>query len=329
MLKVVEKGFFMGQKLTHQEQQKAVDEKCGDGAFLFMVECISDKDLTLTLCRRHDIVWETTANSLKRGYGCYECGKEKAYNKNIQKAITKDEWEQRIGKKHGNSITLLDLFYYKRISKRGLLQCNICYHKWVATLKNTVKEVRPTGCPNCKRINASLKQLKSIQQNQSDCDRVHGIGHYTIVDNAHTKVKTKVFDTVCKNTFYIRINDLLNGYGCNICSLSSEAQNIFYFLKKQIEIPVLEKKFTWSDNKLYDFYLPYHGILIEYHGEQHYRFTRHWHISVDEFLKRQKIDKWKKEQAVIHGYTFIEVPYYVNTLEYLKEQLSIYILYQI
>lgn len=58
-----------------------------------------------------------------------------------------------------------------------------------------------------------------------------------------------------------------------------------------------------------DFYIPLNKKCIEVHGEQHYKFTRHYHHSVLGFLKHQRRDREKKEWCELNGIEYIEMPF--------------------
>ena len=63
--------------------------------------------------------------------------------------------------------------------------------------------------------------------------------------------------------------------GCQICTASSSEQDVFRYFKKLGVNNVREKKFDPYVYK-YDFYLPDNNILIECHGEQHFKPVEHW-----------------------------------------------------
>jgi hypothetical protein len=72
------------------------------------------------------------------------------------------------------------------------------------------------------------------------------------------------------------------------------------------EVPINPRK---SETLYLDFYLPLIKKCIEVHGEQHYKFSPHFHNTKLAFLKGQKRDKDKKEWCEINGICHIELPY--------------------
>ena len=75
----------------------------------------------------------------------------------------------------------------------------------------------------------------------------------------------------------------------------------------------------------YDFYLPNHNLLIEFHGEQHYQFNNFFHRTLEDFSNQKKRDIFKKELASLARIPLIEFNY--KHLKFMKvEQLEIMIL---
>ena len=71
----------------------------------------------------------------------------------------------------------------------------------------------------------------------------------------------------------------------------------------------------------YDFYVPDYNCLIEYQGNFHDHTDR---IQSDEDFEQRKIhDKLKREYAISNKYNFLEIWYYDNIEEKLKEMFNI------
>ena len=63
----------------------------------------------------------------------------------------------------------------------------------------------------------------------------------------------------------------------------------------------------------YDFYLPNHNIIIEYHGRQHYHYTPHFHRGgIMSFYNSIYRDFIKKIYCYSKGIKFIEIRYDEN-----------------
>lgn len=80
------------------------------------------------------------------------------------------------------------------------------------------------------------------------------------------------------------------------------------------EVPVFELIEGYS-NKLhrYDWYIEELGIIIELHGDQHYKPMFWSGISYEQAMsnlsKQQNADSLKKFAAIENGYRYVEIPY--------------------
>ena len=95
--------------------------------------------------------------------------------------------------------------------------------------------------------------------------------------------------------------------GCPVCRASKGELEIKSILDKydirheaQFIIPNQIYKFR------YDFYLPDHKVLIEFHGRQHYEYIDHFHRDDDGFSLQKQRDVFKKALAKELGYTLVE-----------------------
>jgi len=58
-----------------------------------------------------------------------------------------------------------------------------------------------------------------------------------------------------------------------------------------------------------DFYLPLRKMLVEVHGEQHYKYVPHFHGDIKGFLRSKKNDTNKEEWCKINNIDYIVFPY--------------------
>jgi hypothetical protein len=104
--------------------------------------------------------------------------------------------------------------------------------------------------------------------------------------------------------------------GCPLCKVSKGERLIESYLKnKNIEY-IREHRFTDCINPKtnktlpFDFYLPFYNMVIEYHGEQHYKKMGTYFESKAGGLKNRKYrDKLKKDFCLSKTISFIEIPY--------------------
>lgn len=125
--------------------------------------------------------------------------------------------------------------------------------------------------------------------------------------------------------FDSRYNNIQQGQGCPICASSNKEVEISLILCR-LGIPYeQEKRFEGCVNKrtlAFDFFLPSLGVLLEYHGKQHYT-PIDWFGGEKAFRERQRLDAIKVEWAKANGYIVIVIPYTVTNIEeHLKECLA-------
>jgi hypothetical protein len=56
-----------------------------------------------------------------------------------------------------------------------------------------------------------------------------------------------------------------------------------------------------------DFIIPAHKIIIEVHGEQHYKYVPHYHNDKKDFIESIKRDNRKKEWCQLNNIKYIEL----------------------
>lgn len=119
-------------------------------------------------------------------------------------------------------------------------------------------------------------------------------------------------------------NLLINGIGCPKCGDGISFPNKFMFnLLEQCNIDFeSEKKFEWSNNKLYDFYIPSLSMIIENNGKQHYNKNGFVSLGGKNINEVMKNDEEKKTLALKNGIKqYIEINCYYSTLEYIKKSI--------
>jgi hypothetical protein len=81
---------------------------------------------------------------------------------------------------------------------------------------------------------------------------------------------------------------------------------------------ILEEVPIPSLNLFCDFYLPLRKVMIECHGEQHFKFTPHFHGNKIGFIKSQQRDKMKSEWCKINNIKLVELSFDENDEEWRK-----------
>ena len=74
--------------------------------------------------------------------------------------------------------------------------------------------------------------------------------------------------------------------------------------------PILEEVFLPGSGSLYaDFYLPRRNMIVETHGEQHYKYSKLFHDDQYDFAFQKKRDKNKERWCEINKIRFVALPY--------------------
>lgn len=66
---------------------------------------------------------------------------------------------------------------------------------------------------------------------------------------------------------------------------------------------------TQSEKCFFDFYINTVKLVVEVHGQQHYRFNTLFHTSAQDFLNQKQRDSKKREWCEYNNITYIELPY--------------------
>ena len=66
-------------------------------------------------------------------------------------------------------------------------------------------------------------------------------------------------------------------------------------------------------------------IAIEYNGQQHYRYTPHFHKTKTKFYSQVHRDDWKRKKCIENGVRLIEIPYWIQPMDlenYIRRELA-------
>lgn len=72
---------------------------------------------------------------------------------------------------------------------------------------------------------------------------------------------------------------------------------------------IYEEVSLLGTNLVADFFVPDLKVIIEIHGEQHYKFVKRFHKTQAGFLKSKKRDKIKQEWCELNDIIYVELPF--------------------
>jgi len=220
----------------------------------------------------------------------------------MPRRLSKLEFIEKSKALHGNKYG-----YDKVIYKQNKIKvCIICstHGEFYQTPNDHLKG---WGCDKCRQEKTGLSLRLTNEEFVEKAKLVHGdrfdysLSNYI---NHTTKVCIVCYE---HGKFWQKPNDHLNGQGCPICKASKGELLIKVILDKYNINYIQEYKIPNQIYKFrYDFYLPEHNLLIEFHGRQHYEFIPYFHKTEDNFLQYKQRDIFKIELAKMLNYSFIE-----------------------
>ncbi len=241
-------------------------------------------------------IWDTTLTSIVSiGTGCPRC----ANNEPIR---TIEEANQRLA-----DTEYICTVYSGNTQDKSTFHHPMCGHTWDTSLTHIVN--CGTGCAKCAGNNP-IKTIEEANQNLID------IGSECVCLFYAGKVRGQsVFrHVVCNNTWDASLSNIINnGTGCPTCAASSNGEmRILEWLSSKKLTPTIIQQYSpeWIGRKKYDFYIPSHNLIIEYHGKQHYEYNQFFHRNgIQDFIDAQQVDAYKKRMAIERGYNFLEISY--------------------
>ena len=82
-------------------------------------------------------------------------------------------------------------------------------------------------------------------------------------------------------------------------------------IMEEVAVPI-----TRREKLFFDFYINTIKLVIEVHGQQHYKFNSLFHTSAQDFVKQKKRDSRKREWCEYNNITYVELPYSENDEEW-------------
>lgn len=238
-------------------------------------------------CKICNHVWSTSAYVLYK-HGCPACaGVIKTHE------MFCNEVEEKFPNRY------IFLTEYKGIHKDITVKNKFCNHQFTTKAANILNG--DSKCPYCnsKKILIGFNDLWSTYPKIAKMLENSADG-YKVTYNSGKKLNW--ICPHCKTSYTKAVNDVVNnGLRCAICSDNFPiGEKILYSMFTYLNIDFeYQKKFDWSNGKIYDFYIKQYNMIIEVNGIQHYceksNFT---HSSL---LNIQKNDRYKYTIAKENG----------------------------
>lgn len=251
-------------------------------------------------------------NGICAGQRCPKCTKKKIRERRVLKL---EDVINRVKKLNPN-IQILSAEY---VDAHGKLDC-LCLLDNHQFPKSWAELSQGQGCPACagrvvsdkNRVSILRKDLIKYFKNPKDADN-YSIGSIKLVDGICPECGFE--KPIMPNTLYYQ------GFSCKKCGDGISIPNKFVFnVLSQINVDFIpEKSFEWSQNKRYDFYIPSLNMIIEVHGEQHYRHPGRGR-SLEEEQKNDEIKEILAKKNDIKHYITVDCSN--SSIDYLQEKVK-------
>ena len=270
------------------------------------------------ICPKCKSSYDASPNNRNKGNACPYCsGKKVNHTNSLANNNPKlaSEWHPTKNEKSPHDYTCS--------SNKKVWWLGECGHEWESIIKG---RNNGRGCIYCYHNTYNIivgfndmwttnPELASLLANPED--------GYKYKKGSHEKVDWKC--PQCKSVIENRIIDNINkrGLSCSKCNdgINYPEKLTMALLDHLNIIYNHQKKFEWSKDKIYDFYIKEFNCLIEVHGGQHYYggFERAGRRNLKE---EQENDKLKYDNAISNGINeYIVIDCRKSELEWVKNSI--------
>lgn len=178
--------------------------------------------------------------------------------------------------------------------------------------------MRGQGCPQCSHIDRlASRKRKTQEQFVSEANQQHQ-NKYTYL-SPYVNLITKISISCPDHGIFTQTPKAhLRGQGCPMCA--NERRLLFFQSKGELKIEeyLISHNIKFEKQKMFDgciktgklrfdFYLPAYNTLIEFDGEQHYKFIKKFHRTTKDFIVFQERDNIKDQFAVDQGIALLRI----------------------
>ncbi len=256
------------------------------------VQYLNNKDLVDIGCPQHGKFQQRVSAHLQ-GYGCVDCA-------NDNRTLTTEKFIKKAELIHNRKYD-----YSKVTYKHSKIKVVVICPEHGEFTQLPSMHLLGTGCPNCSNNARKLTQEEFITKARL----LHG-EKYDYSNVLYKGCRQKVTINCKEHGDFTQIpNSHLNGAGCPCCN-SSKGERVLeaIFDNKDIKY-IREYKLPEIVNRFeYDFYLPEHNTLVEFHGIQHYKPIEYFG-GEDALSYVKRNDRFKRDLAYLFKYRLLEFNY--------------------
>jgi glutaredoxin len=306
------------QKYTKEYVTSIIHEK--NPLINIIGEYVDTHTKVMARCNTCNNEWMALPQRLMRGHNCPVCAlKNRRLNHLGKDYKTTDDFKHEMENINPNIEILSE---YKNARTKVKYRCKVCGLEHEAKPPNLLTGC---GCPRCGNKSKSDKQIKTNSQFISELQNINP-NITPLSEYKGNKTNILLQCDKCGNQWYaMPINLLRNdskATGCPHCLKSHGEQFISNWLDKH---NIEYKQWKTFDGLVgvggkklsYDFFIPKSNKLIEYQGEYHDNSAR---LQTESgFVKQKEHDLRKSNYAKCHGFDLLEIWYFDNKEEKLKE----------
>ena len=287
-------------------------------------DIVNSNSRITVICKKCLYEWQPKVNTHVRiGSGCPSC---LGYARWDLARFIKRAKEIHENKYDYNFIKEEDIEKNKKSNLTKIkLRCNICCCEWITTITDHINGKK--GCSFCSgnlawTLKNFLKRAEEIHKNKYNYSKIRE------KDIKGAKTLFKIYCNDCKSEWTTSINCHINNKsGCPDCKTSKGETLCANFLENNNIGYIREFRLEDLPRKRFDFKFCYQGrnVLLEFDGEQHFIFSKHFHKTDESYLKRQNDDIIKTKLGMKRGYFIIRIDYKNITaiIEHINKALEI------
>lgn len=160
-------------------------------------------------------------------------------------------------------------------------------------------------------ISNSLYDISFVRNNYKNPSYLKNISKYSYEE-------IEITCPYCKKTYIIKAKEINDGENkCPVCTKGTFPERVMRSLLKNNNIYFEEQVYVSSINKIFDFYLKNHNIVIETHGLQHYK-----DINFMNHKKTVKSDQMKRIYCQENNIQLIEINCSKSDVHFIIEEIK-------
>lgn len=218
------------------------------------------------------------------------------------KRLSQEQFYTKANAIHKNNFIYSDYVNHRTYME---MKCKVCGYKFSQKPNN---HLNGQGCPRCSKTTLPFSERTFIEK----AKLVHGDRFdYSLFKYINSRTAGYIKCNICNTVFVQRAAAHLRGQGCPSCRVSRGELTIKNILDKHGIKNVCQYKIPEVVNRYeYDFYLPDHNLLIEFHGIQHFQYVPFFHRNgEDSFLAQKNRDDIIRSNAIQFKYNYLEFTY--------------------